>query len=858
MRPVWLLAINNLAGRRGRTLLLVIAMALASVLAITGVGMVSTVTASVDYYVGRLLGRSDLQVVHRYGGQLPIELLAEVRSWPEVEVASGWVEVGVSLTRPGQRQFVGAVARGIEPDIERKIHPPDLVEGDWPQAPGEVVMDNLLVDELGVELGDTLEAHVYDMEPQQFRIVGRLQRPRMGVTSLPVLTMLHEHVAQLAAGTPMLSSLHIKLRDSSREARLAAAAKYEDQLPGSAMFHTPASATAGINQGIRAMRLVLSILFMVTFMSAAFIVLTSLTTAVAQRTSELAAMRCIGGSRAQIALSQLLTGLFIAASGVLLGTPVGILCAYGLYRGFEEQLPGGFAVDGSRVVIASVAAMVAGLLGAAWPAFLASSVHPLEALRIRARKPAARQILYCTLIGVPITLVTPLLLASPLDTEKAFYMHMAIGLPLQFVGYFLLCVPLLVLLAWALSPLLARVFAMPTALLRGSVLSTPFRHGFTGGTLMISVALLVGVWSGTRGMMVGWFDELDMPDAFVASAFGRGLTDQQVADLLALDAVTAASPTAVVPVLTPGMQLGVEAIAPRSTWFFGFDPDAFFGMAELDWVQGNREDAVARLKQGTAVLISKEFHVAHGLKVGDAVALQTREGDVDFEVAGVVTSKGLDIAVHFFGLQGTYGEAAASTVFGTRGDARRYFDWPYSRIVLVELDPNVSDEEAIAVIRNLLPGAVADTSRRIRRFAEQSTQGMLSVATAIAIAALVIACFGVSNLIVAEVTSRRFEYGVLRAVGGQRALFGRLVAAQTLLMALTGCVIGCAAGIEFAHIDRTFYRRLSGLVYSVQTPWDVLLAGSAAAIAAAMLAALPTLWRLTREHPRVLLAARRM
>ena len=110
---------------------------------------------------------------------------------------------------------------------------------------------------------------------------------------------------------------------------------------------------------------------------------------------------------------------------------------------------------------------------------------------------------------------------------------------------------------------------------------------------------------------------------------------------------------------------------------------------------------------------------------------------------------------------------------------------------------------------------------------------------------------------IAEVTARRYEYGVLRGIGAHRGLVGRLVAAQTILMALTGCCIGALAGMQFAITDSTFYRRLSGLAYTARVPWDVLAWGSLAAIAAAMLAALPTIWKLTREQPRVLLAAKR-
>jgi putative ABC transport system permease protein len=128
------------------------------------------------------------------------------------------------------------------------------------------------------------------------------------------------------------------------------------------------------------------------------------------------------------------------------------------------------------------------------------------------------------------------------------------------------------------------------------------------------------------------------------------------------------------------------------------------------------------------------------------------------------------------------------------------------------------------------------------------------IGSAVAIGSLLLGCVGVGNLIVAEVTSRRFEFGVLRAIGAPRSMLGRLVAGQTLIVGLVGCAAGTMLGTEFALVERGLHQRLVGVTYPLHLAWDVIAWGTLVVLAAALLAALPTIWRLMRYPPRALLA----
>ena len=142
----------------------------------------------------------------------------------------------------------------------------------------------------------------------------------------------------------------------------------------------------------------------------------------------------------------------------------------------------------------------------------------------------------------------------------------------------------------------------------------------------------------------------------------------------------------------------------------------------------------------------------------------------------------------------------------------------------------------VEAVRRDVPGVVVGSSKTIRRHVHEALQGFMDVASTLALAALAIACLGVGNLVLANLAARQYEYGVLRAIGAERWLLGRLVLGESLLVALTGCAVGIALGLEASFIAREMHRRLLGLDYSIQVPWDVLAYGSLTVVGLALLA----------------------
>jgi putative ABC transport system permease protein len=323
------------------------------------------------------------------------------------------------------------------------------------------------------------------------------------------------------------------------------------------------------------------------------------------------------------------------------------------------------------------------------------------------------------------------------------------------------------------------------------------------------------------------------------------------------EGVAQVSPIVMFPVRALGAQFGIRKFSPQFTWYISTDVDAFFEMADITWVQGDPVEAKKRFDEGGALVVSEQYMLAHGLGAGGTITLHSVALDkpVEFDIVGVVRSAGLDLAVNAFGIQGAYNEAALNSVFGSREDAIRYYNEADIRMVLVDFAEGADEKLVVDRLKEAVPGAIVQSSRVIRDKFGAGVGRLMEVSSTVALWSLIIACFGVGNLVIAEIAARRHEFGVLRAIGGSGGMLARLVAGQTIVVALVGCVTGTALGVQLAVMDKWFRMKLVGIPITPVVPWDVIAWGSAAVIGAALIAAAAPLWRLTRQQPRDLMAA---
>ena len=94
-------------------------------------------------------------------------------------------------------------------------------------------------------------------------------------------------------------------------------------------------------------------------------------------------------------------------------------------------------------------------------------------------------------------------------------------------------------------------------------------------------------------------------------------------------------------------------------------------------------------------IVVGETDLAHRI-LGDTIPLQTnRSGLVEYTVAGVVWSPGLDVIVGMYDLDRTFDQRTAASVFGTLDDARRDFGVRGYEIFVANVDIGIAREEVL-------------------------------------------------------------------------------------------------------------------------------------------------------------------
>ncbi len=916
MRPAWRLATRSAFDRPARTVLLVLTVAFSAALIAAVSFALATLNRALEGRMEDTVGAADVRVKPAGMGKLlDAALLPLVGAWAEVEsvgakaqapmslqfLANVWTPAGEGLEQGSfQRRPTLLTSQTVMSGMSREDlarHPPRILEGRLPREPGEVVLDTIAVKRLSAEaaiarpnswasqpgadavpanpgpdlvtssseagslnskskvkVGDTVQAARLLRKPMPLTVVGIAEPPPLGGRAQGYMTL--EGLGAYTGQPGRFTQIDVVLKGGTDAPAFVERRRAE--LPPGTLLETSEKITSGVNQNIKSNQLGLVLASVMAFLSASFIIGTGMTTRVTEKQRELGVLRCIGATRGQLAESQLAFGLIVGTAGAVLGVPLGVLIAYAMASFFREELPAGLAMSRLGLVLAPGGALLAGMLGAAIPAWQSSRVSPLTALAARSVAPRRSWTLALTVAGVACLGVQMAFAVLPRDGQTAFWLYATSGLPLMFAGYFVLGVPVVTVIVRLLGEPISRGLRLPPRLLTRTIMATPYRHGFTAGAMMGGLALMVAIWTHGSSILRDWLGRLDFPDAFVT---GIALTPESQKTLDALPFVAQSCAITLHPVQTDAF--GVRALQKFSTTFVAFEPRPFFDMTRLTWLQGDQATALKRLEEGGAVIVAREFQVAQGLGVGDRFRCSFNGEDFDFEIVGVVTSPGLEIVSKFFNIGDEFEQQSLHAVFGSRRDLREKFRSDAIQLLQIALRPEgepgaVSDDEAIATIRRELFGAGildAGSGRAIKREIETFVRTSLLVSSSIALGAMLVASFGVANLIAAGIIARRYEFGVLRAVGASRALVARLVFAEAVIVALGSCVLGTLMGFEGAFTGRRLDRMLLGIELTFKAPWGAMSAGWALLTLICLCAAFPAIVGVSRRNPRELLGA---
>ena len=385
------LARASLAGRRTRTALAVLGVAVSAALLLDMVMLSSGMRESFRH----LLDVRGFTLRLAPKGTLPFDtdaridsagaIMAELRANPDIETVSP--VLGGQLHVQGPGGGVTAVAIGIDPAVQGDY---ELRTGHDIRRPDQAVVSDALLAAARARVGDTLDvAGGYDA---QLRMVTRARRLAIVGTAHFIYTPVDPKAMAVplatlramtgAAGDPV-SLFMLRLRPG---ADADSVQRWVERVIPRVSAISTASALRQVDQRLSYFRQLAFILGSVSLAVGVLLVTTLVTVSVNERLGEIAVMRAIGVSTRSVVAQVMLEGVAIMLAGSIFGLGLGLVTAHYL-NGILAQFPGlpaaiDFFLFQPRDAWVSLGLLTAaGVLAGIYPAWRGASLPIATTLR---------------------------------------------------------------------------------------------------------------------------------------------------------------------------------------------------------------------------------------------------------------------------------------------------------------------------------------------------------------------------------------------------------------------------------------------------------------------------------------------
>ncbi|AQQ14640.1 ABC transporter permease YtrF precursor [Corynebacterium glaucum] len=764
---------------------------------------------------------------------------------PEVELAepSGTQAVALLIDdTPVQARGGGTWILPFTPDGERiGFSELTMVEGDAPDESGHGVINASTAEQYDVQVGDTV-AVVDRTGRHEFTIDG-IYDPGFDAGNWAGLQIPQDQYWDEYSVDNIANVVSVRAAEgTSPEAAVDA---ISTALPD-AEVKTGEQATedesAAVREQLAFISYILAAFGLIALLVGSFIISNTFSMIVAQRQKEYALLRALGMSQHQLTGSVAVEAFIIGLIGSVLGIGVGFgliaLIVWGMERAEVGFPNAGIGLNWQAVVISLVVGLLVTLWGAWAPARRAGAVRPVEAMRSGETSTAqplrARTVIGAVLMlaGIGATAAGAFVDASTANRA----MLVGVGALAMVAGWLLLSAAIVRVISGA-TP---RSWP-PVGVLAGTNLArNPRRTASTAFALMLGVTLVsaVGILGASmKNSVFGVVDEQLRADAVITkSAPSLEFPANAMEEIRAMPEVTGSfdSLAAPVAVIRPGSTPEQTAEAASGNGFDAIISSDPTDVINLEVAEGDFADLV----NGPGVGMSRSEADKFGVSLGDTVQVVSPVSPELIDEPLAVIWEDSDV---FMGV-GISAHTARKLVPN---------EDQWMRVnAMVTFREDMDEQEGIAKLEETVkPFAVLQVQDRYE-FRDQSAgqiDGLLSVVYGLLALSVVIAIFGIINTLALSITERRREFGTLRAVGMQRAQVRRMIAMESVVIAVLGALAGIVLG---TWVGYAFVQTLSdtGLDRTL-IPWAQLGGVLAVAVVVGIVAALVPSRQAARTHP---------
>ncbi|MGH9214534.1 MAG: ABC transporter permease [Acidimicrobiales bacterium] len=788
------LSVRDLRAHIGRYVLTFIAVAIGVAFVGGVLTLTNTITRTFDDLFADVFEGTDAAVRGEGQFDAPAEIGGQTqRGRIDVSLLDDVLEVdGVAEAEPYIQGYTRVIDAEGEPVGNSNFGPPtfganwgevddlnpfNLVEGEAPDAPDEVVLDKATADSTGYEVGDTAR-YQSPAGSGEATVVGIA---RFGTADSPFgasFAMFElETAEELLAEPGQVDGIGIVAEDgiSQTEIRDRVAEAVGDDgvevVTGQTLVDENQDDAA---QSFSFVNIALLVFALISVVVGAFVIYTSFSFIIAQRQRQLALLRAVGASRRQVLWSVVLESLVVGIVASVAGYLAGLGLAWGLSQVIVDDAAS-LAIQPASIVIGLLTGIVITLLSALLPAWRASRVPPVTAM-LHAAVDTSHRSLTRLIVGAVVGILGVLLLLAGLR-----------GGEIQVTG-------LGMLLVFAALVIFGPLAARPAASVLGGLLPplrgvigrlaqqnaarNPKRTSSTGSALMIGlgvVTLFLVFNASLRRSIDSFVDDRFIGDFVVDSGTGfsgaglPGTLTEEVNDLPEVDAAA-------------GFRFGLAEIDGSPQFVSGLDPDTAFDLFDVGVAEGNVSDLD---ENGMAVF--KDTAEDKGWEVGDEVPVVFGEtGEQNFTIAALLDTK--DVTDDY-----VFGTVAFDANIPTSGDSQ----------IWIRLADGVSIGEGRAALEGLVgafPTAEVQDLNEFKEATRAQFDAFLIIVIVLLALTIIVAMIGIVNTMILSVVERTREIGLTRAVGATRAQIRSTIRWEALLIAAFGLLAAIGVGVFFGYV----------------------------------------------------------
>jgi len=802
----------------------------------TLVGIASINRSVMDAFrstIDTVAGKADLTVAAENTG-FPEELLDTVRQTPGVLHAAGGISVVAPVTNsPGESLYLMGVDllddgyfrtyEGADTDVGKLAD--DL---EFLNSTDRILVSERLAKDKGLKTGDSISLQTPD-GAKPFVIHGLLKETGPlkafgGSVGVMFFGSLQEAFSRGRTLTRIDVAVDPKVGFETVRERL------QKVVGPTIEVDSPDRRGQATQTMVRSFQLGLNLGSGVALLVGVFLVYNTISISVVQRRREIGTLRALGATRRVIrALFALEAGVF-GLIGSLLGMPLGLIVGKAAIGTVSNSVSEIYVRVNTKDVVLGPKELAVGLslgvLGSIFaalrPAWIASGVQPVEALRKDAAigAGAVEVRAWPTYLGLallaaayPVAQIPPPLENFPIGGYIAiFFILMGVTL---------------------LSPLVLRTlnvpFTRPGELLFGisgrlaadHFARAPVRTAVPVGALSIGITMSV-----TLAAFIGsfersadrWIEQAIPADLFVTSAARLAGTQNQpmkpqiMPELSSIPNIAAINPVRLFP----------HEVLDLRVFVISLDAEVHNERGAALMIEGRAPTPEER-EQGV-VVISENLSRRRNLKVGSTFPMKTPTGEHTYTVGAIIID---------------YTSDQGAVIMDRKIFVKTFLTEQIDTFHVYLSDRSKLEETRAAITAKL--GKQYDlyviSNAELRQEAKKLVGGAFSITYAMEVVAVALALLGIINTLLAAVLDRTREIGLLRAVGADRGHVMKLFTGEAFFIGLTGSLFGAiTGGVVGLIVTKIVGVQATGWNFPFSYPWltavQMVVVGTISAILA--------------------------